>query len=83
MATEPTKASYRTLIEVERLEPYLKFPSGLTINQAKQNAKALKKAQNISQTEAMKIVCWGNGLTYHIPLWGIFRLRACNLKMIF
>lgn len=62
MTTEPPKKSYRTLIEVERLEPYLKFPSGLTIKQAKQNAKALKKAQNISQTEAMKIVCWGNGL---------------------
>lgn len=56
--TKPT----RRLLKVERLEPYLKFPSGLSFKQAKQNAKALKKEQSISQSEAMKIFCWGNGL---------------------
>lgn len=62
--TEPSTENtpVKTLLKTERLEPYLKFPSGLTVKQAKQNAKALKKAQDISQSEAMKIICWGNGL---------------------
>ena len=34
--TKPT----RKLLKIERLEPYLKFPSGLSLKQAKQNAKA-------------------------------------------
>ncbi|AFV87772.1 MULTISPECIES: hypothetical protein [Alteromonas] len=56
--TKPT----RKLLKIERLEPYLKFPSGLSLKQAKQNAKALKKEQGINQSEAMKIICWGNGI---------------------
>jgi hypothetical protein len=62
--TEPSTENVpvRILLKTERLEPYLKFPSGLTVKQAKQNAKALKKLQDISQSEAMKIICWGNGL---------------------
>lgn len=51
------------LLDQEYLEPYLKLPSGLPLVQAKQNAKLLKKSQNISHAEALKIVCWGNGLT--------------------
>ena len=31
--TKPT----RKLLKIERLEPYLKFPSGLSLKQAKQN----------------------------------------------
>lgn len=50
------------LIDKAHLEPYLKFPSGLSIQQAKNNAKALKKAQGITQSEALKIICWGNGI---------------------
>ena len=56
--TKPT----RKLLKIERLEPYLKFPSGLSLKQAKQNAKALKKEQGINQSEAMKIICWVNGI---------------------
>lgn len=49
-------------LKTEHLEPYLKFPSGLSLKQAKQNAKAIKKAQSITQSEALKLICWGNGL---------------------
>ena len=64
MTTDTTSKSKptRRLLKVERLEPYLKFPSGLSLKQAKQNAKVLKKEQNISHSDAMKIICWGNGI---------------------
>lgn len=47
---------------VEELEPFLCLPSGLPLTKAKQRAKELKKAQDLSQSEALKIICWGNGL---------------------
>jgi len=47
---------------VEELEPFLCLPSGLPLTKAKQRAKELKKAQGLSQSEALKIICWGNGL---------------------
>lgn len=47
---------------VEELEPFLCLPSGLPLTKAKQRAKQLKKAQDLSQSEALKIICWGNGL---------------------
>ena len=50
------------LIDKPLLEPYLKFPSGLSLKQAKKNAKQLKNAQGIKQSEAMKVICWGNGI---------------------
>ncbi|TMO83076.1 hypothetical protein [Pseudoalteromonas spongiae] len=50
------------LLDQEYLVPYLKLPSGLPLEQAKKNAKQLKKLQNISHAEALKIICWGNGL---------------------
>jgi len=59
--TTDTKPTLR-LLKLERLEPYLKFPSGLSLKQAKQNATALKKEQGISHSEALKIICWGNGI---------------------
>lgn len=63
--TLQSKDSNRTYkaITQEQIEPYLRFPSGLSLKQAKVNAKRLKKDQDISQHEAMKCICWGNGLT--------------------
>ena len=52
----------RTLITKELLEPFLKFPSGLSVKKAKQNAKTLGEVQKISQSEALKLICWGNGI---------------------
>jgi hypothetical protein len=49
-------------IEFAYLEPYLKLPSGLPLTQIKKQAKKIKKAQEISQAEALKIMLWGNGL---------------------
>ena len=62
MTTSNEKKSVRTLVPLELLEPLLKFPSGLSVPQAKTNAKQLKKAQGISQSEALKLICWGNGV---------------------
>ncbi|MBD1389403.1 hypothetical protein IC617_08190 [Neiella sp. HB171785] len=59
-STEP-KFSLRVLTYTD-LEPYLKLPSGLALSQAKRQAKELKKAQGMSQTEALRFICWGNGL---------------------
>lgn len=47
---------------IEELEPFLCLPSGLPLLKAKQRAKELKKAQGLTQSEALKIICWGNGL---------------------
>lgn len=63
MTCHNQKASFtKSLIDPNLLKKFLIFPSGLTLEQAKQKAKTLKKAQNISQSEAMKYICWGNGL---------------------
>lgn len=53
----------KSQVDPNELKDFLVFPSGLTLEQAKQNAKTLKKTQGITQSEAMVYICWGNGIT--------------------
>ncbi|GIU36011.1 hypothetical protein L2719_19780 [Shewanella schlegeliana] len=50
------------LIELPLLENVLTFPSGLSVKQAKDNAEKLKMEQSISYEEALRYICWGNGV---------------------
>ncbi|MCK8045317.1 hypothetical protein MSG37_10485 [Shewanella sp. 1CM18E] len=50
------------LTKLSLIENVLIFPTGLTVEQAKGNAKELEKEQSLSHTEAMKCICWGNGI---------------------
>ncbi|ABZ76323.1 hypothetical protein Shal_1757 [Shewanella halifaxensis HAW-EB4] len=50
------------LTKFSLVENVLIFPTGLTIEQAKDNAKELEKEQSLSHAEAMKCICWGNGI---------------------
>ncbi|MGS0827013.1 hypothetical protein ACVBIO_14475 [Shewanella sp. 0m-8] len=50
------------LTKFSLVENVLIFPTGLTVKQAKINASELEKEQSLSHTEAMKCICWGNGI---------------------
>ncbi|MGS0827412.1 hypothetical protein ACVBIO_16515 [Shewanella sp. 0m-8] len=50
------------LTQLSLIENVLIFPTGLTVEQAKVNANGLEKEQSLSHTEAMKSICWGNGI---------------------
>lgn len=50
------------LTQFSLVENALIFPTGLTVEQAKANAKELEKEQSLSHAEAMKCICWGNGI---------------------
>ncbi|GIU21250.1 MULTISPECIES: hypothetical protein [unclassified Shewanella] len=50
------------LIKFSLVENVLIFPTGLTLEQAKHNAKELEKEQSLSHADAMKCICWGNGI---------------------
>ncbi|WP_299807816.1 hypothetical protein [uncultured Shewanella sp.] len=50
------------LTKFSLVENVLIFPTGLTLEQAKDNAKELEKEQSLSHAEAMKCICWGNGI---------------------
>ena len=61
MSDNNDKKTYRT-ISFDLLEPHLKLPSGLPLTQLKKQAKKIKNSQDISLSEAIKIMLWGNGL---------------------
>lgn len=61
MSEKNDNKTYRT-INFDLLEPHLKLPSGLPLMQLKKQAKKIKNSQNISQSEAIKVMLWGNGL---------------------
>ncbi|MGS0825363.1 hypothetical protein ACVBIO_06080 [Shewanella sp. 0m-8] len=50
------------LTQLSLIENVLIFPTALTVEQAKHNAKELERKQSLSHAEAMKCICWGNGI---------------------